>query len=454
MPYTLIYRLYSAFHTPIFTVCAILNLRQPGSGRRQFQTVSICFAPGFFVLLRFLSKIWNMNFLVSILAVTALNLMEMDGHLRFFMLLVVALAAYLIDFLCCKLLSPMLHRIALKTPVKWDNYLTERKVLNNIFHLIPPVCCIVALPILFPVPNVWTRLLDKALDIYIITVACRLFCEFISSIYALSNENGAWKDRPMKGVYQMLKVIVIGIGVILTIGVLVNKDFTTLIAGLGASAAVLMLIFKDTILGVVAGVQLSAYDMLHPGDWIVLEKYDVNGEVEEVNMNTVKVRNWDKSITTIPPYVLVSDSFKNWRGMREGSGRRVARSILIDMNSIRFCTPEEVERFSSEEWSRDMEIDGQTVNLRLFRASVEHYLRKLPEVNGELMLLVRQLEPTSEGLPLQLYFFTRQKDWVPHEKTAADVFEHVIASMPEFGLKVFQRPAGTDISGAKDSITK
>ena len=266
-------------------------------------------------------------------------------------------------------------------------------------------------------------------------------------MYAISNETETLKNKPMKGVYQMFKVLVVCIGAILVIGVLVDKDFTALIAGLGASAAVLMLIFKDTILGVVAGVQLSAYDMLRPGDWIVMDKYGVNGEVEEVNMNTVKVRNWDKTITTIPPYLLVSDSFTNWRGMRESGGRRVARSLRIDMNSVRFCTPAELEHFAKADWARGMELGPETVNLQLFRACAEHYLRNLGSVNSELTLLVRQLEPTSEGLPLQLYFFTRPKDWPTHEQVASEVMEHMIASLPEFGLRVFQKPSGSDLSG-------
>lgn len=167
----------------------------------------------------------------------------------------------------------------------------------------------------------------------------------------------------------MLKILVVCVAVILTVGVLLDKNFTSLLAGLGASAAVLMLIFKDTILGLVAGVQLSAHDMLRPGDWIVMDKYGVNGTGEEVTLNTVKVRNWDNTVTTVPPYVLVSDSFKNWRGMRESQGRRVARSLNIDVNSIRFCTPEELDRMASEEWAGDLALDGTTVNLGLFRAA-------------------------------------------------------------------------------------
>lgn len=373
----------------------------------------------------------------------------MSGHVRIIVACAIIIAAYLIDFLCCRLLVPLMRRIALRTSYNWDNYLTNGNVLHNVFHLIPPVTFQVALPLLFPGQSQWTDLLSKAFTVYIIVVSCRLVCEFITSLYGISNESKVLKNKPMKGVYQMLKVIVIGICVILTVGVLIEKDFTTLIAGLGASAAVLMLVFKDTILGLVAGVQLSAHDMLRPGDWIMLEKYDVDGIVEEVTLNTVKVRNWDKTITTVPPYVLVSDSFKNWRGMRESGGRRVARSLRIDMNSIRFCTEEELKGFSSEKWAEGMALAGDIVNLKLFRTAVEYYLRTLSGINSGLMLMVRQLEPTSEGLPLQLYFFTEEKDWVPYERMASDVIEHVIASLPRFGLRVFQKPSGMDVQSVK-----
>lgn len=376
----------------------------------------------------------------------AAYIFQTQSHTRIIVICGIIVFAYLTDFLCCRFLIPLARKIAQKTTFKWDNYLTEGRTLNHAFHLIPPLVFLVAIPLLFPEPALWKKLVIRALYIYLIVVACGLVCAFISSIYAISSETEMFKNKPLKGVYQMLKVVVVSVGAIMIIGILVEKDFTALIAGLGASAAVLMLIFKDTILGVVAGVQLSAYDMLRPGDWIFLEKYGINGEVEEVNMNTVKVRNWDNTITTIPPYTLVSDSFKNWRGMRESAGRRVARSLRIDMNSIRFCSQEELSRFREEKWAEALNPGPRTVNLQLFRAYTEHYLRTLDSVNKDLMLLVRQLEPTSEGLPVQMYFFTRPKDWPSHEHIAADVMEHVIASLPDFGLKAYQKPSGSDIS--------
>lgn len=375
-----------------------------------------------------------------------IDLNGMEQHMRIIISCIIIIGAYAIDFLCCKLLAPLIQKITHKTSLSWDDHLTDNKVLHNAFHLIPPITFYVALPLLFPEELQWTLFLRKIFSIYIIAVSCRLVCGFISSLYVISNETDILKNRPMKGVYQMLKVVVICISIILIIGVLLEKDFTTLIAGLGASAAILMLVFKDTIMGVVAGVQLSAHDMLRPGDWIMLDKYGINGTVTEVSLNTVKIRSWDNSIVTIPPYVLVSDSFKNWRGMRESGGRRVTRTVFIDINSIRFLTNEEASKLSGQRWAKDINLSDKTVNLNAFRAFTEDYLRNHPKVNGELMLMVRQLTPTPEGLPLEIYFFTTEKDWVPYEHVASDVMEHIFAFVPVFGLKMFQRPSGDDMT--------
>lgn len=249
-------------------------------------------------------------------------------------------------------------------------------------------------------------------------------------------------------------------------GELIGRDPLSLLAGLGASAAILMLVFKDSIMGFVSGVQLSANDMLKVGDWIAMPKYGADGTVIEVTLNTVKVRNWDNTITTIPPYLLVSDSFQNWRGMRESGGRRVKRSINIDMTSVRFCTPEMLAKYRKiqllkdyveqteeviEKYNVENGIDNSILvngrrqtNLGVFRAYLTAYLKSLPDVNQELTCMVRQLQPTDRGIPIELYFFCALKDWVPYEGVQADVFDHVLAIIPEFDLQVFQSPSGRD----------
>jgi miniconductance mechanosensitive channel len=244
----------------------------------------------------------------------------------------------------------------------------------------------------------------------------------------------------------MLKLVVVCVGIIIIIATLIDKSPLAILTGLGAGAAILMLVFQDMIKGLVAGVQLTANDMLRPGDWITVPKYGADGDVIDVSLTTVKVRNWDKTITTVPPYALVNDSFQNWRGMFDIGGRRVKRSINIDMHSIRFCTAEEMSRYRQQPWMEGFEETGsQEVNLYVFRKYVEYYLRHHPKVNQELLLIVRQLQPTADGLPLELYFFSADTMWVKYEALQSEVFDHVLAVIHDFDLRVFQSPSGLDL---------
>lgn len=247
----------------------------------------------------------------------------------------------------------------------------------------------------------------------------------------------------------MVKLIVIGLGVIIGISILIGRSPVAIITALGASAAILMLVFKDTILGLVASVQLTANNMLHRGDWIVAEKHGANGEVVDVSLTTVKVRNWDNTITTVPPYSLVSESFKNYEPMRVSGGRRVDRAIYIDVNTVRFCTREELSALADEGWLDGLDINmaARTVNMGLLRNYLEHYLVTCDLVNSELTHMVRQLDPTPSGLPLQLYFFTHTTQWEAYEKAQGDIFDHVYAIIGRFGLRIFQTPAGNDLKG-------
>lgn len=256
------------------------------------------------------------------------------------------------------------------------------------------------------------------------------------------------KNRTLKGVFEMFKIIALCIGAIIIISIVIDKNPANILTGLGAMAAVLMLVFKDPIMGLVAGVQLSANDMLRQGDWITLPKHGADGMVTEVTLTTVKVQNWDKTITTIPPYALVSESFQNWRGMFDSGGRRIKRSLYIDMNTVGFCSKEQIEKFREKGWLKGIECtDGQVVNLTVLRNYLDIYLRNNERVNHEMIFMIRQLQPTPQGLPLELYFFSADTAWVAYEHLQADVFEHILAVMPEFGLKVFQAPAGNDLTG-------
>lgn len=322
----------------------------------------------------------------------------------------ILIIAFVADYFCRKIVVPTIKKLTARTQATWDDYLFNDAVLDNMCHLIPPIILYVLLPFAFPHEPVTLTFILKLCWVYITAVAMKLICSFLTSLYTISSEHEKLKNHPLKGVYQMIKLIVICVGVIIIVSTLIDKDPVNILTGLGASAAILMLVFKDTIMGLVAGVQLSANDMLRPGDWITMPKYGADGTVIEVTLTTVKVRNWDNTITTVPPYALVSDSFQNWRGMRESGGRRVKRSINIDMNTVRFCTPEQMKKFEKQVWMSGFEKTGkEEVNLYVFRHYMEYYLRHNPRVNTELILMVRQLQPTPQGLPIELYFFSANK---------------------------------------------
>ena len=321
----------------------------------------------------------------------------------------IIIIAFVADYFCRKIVVPTIKKLTAKTQATWDDYLFNDVVLDNICHLIPPVILYALLPFAFPHEPVTLTFILKLCWVYITAVSMRLICSFLTSLYTISSEHEKLKNHPLKGVYQMLKLIVICIGVIIIISTLIDKDPMNILTGLGASAAILMLVFKDTIMGLVAGVQLSANNMLRPGDWITMPKYGADGTVIEVTLTTVKVQNWDNTITTIPPYALVSDSFQNWRGMRESGGRRIKRSLNIDMTTVHFCTPQQLKNFEKRGWLEGFERTGkEEVNLHVFRHYLEQYLRHHPRVNTSLTLMVRQLQPTPQGLPIELYFFLSQ----------------------------------------------
>ncbi len=377
-----------------------------------------------------------------------------DKDLSWSSRLVIIAAILLFTYVCLLLfrylLMPAIRRLTLKTKATWDDYLFSKEMMKGFGRLIPPIIIYMLLPLAFgDEPNLLDVLL-KVCMIYLIFVSLWVVCTFLNSLYNISIEHETLKNRPLKGVYQMLKLVAVVVGVIIAVATLLDQDAATILAGLGASAAVLMLIFKDTILGLVAGVQLSANDMLRPGDWITMPKHGANGVVEEVSLTIVKVRNYDKTIITIPPYALVSDSFQNWRGMWDAGGRRIMRSINIDMRSIRFCTDEEKKTYIVAGWLDKEKVDEPVVNLWVFRTYVTNYLKNHPEVEKAFMIMVRQLQPTPEGLPLEIYCFTNTTVWLEYERIQAAIFDHVIAILPQFGLCIFQRLTSSDFLNNKN----
>ena len=369
---------------------------------------------------------------------------------RVVVILGILLIAYVLDLICRKVVMPGVRKVTAKTQSTWDDYLLSDEVMKNVCHLIPPIVVYVLIPFAFPYEPNFLSLILKICTIYITVVVMKLICAFLTSLYTISSEHEKLKNHSMKGFYQMLKLIVVCIGVIIIISELISKDPIAILTGLGAGTAILMLVFQDTIKGLVAGIQLTANDMVRPGDWITMPKYGADGDVMEVSLTTVKVRNWDKTITTVPPYALVNDSFQNWRGMFDIGGRRVKRSIHIDMNTVRFCTEEELAHFKQQPWMEGFEETGkEEVNLYLFRHYLDYYLRHHPKVNQDMIMLVRQLQPTEHGMPIELYFFSANTAWVKYEALQAEVFDHVLATVHRFGLKVFQSPTGLDLQALK-----
>lgn len=389
---------------------------------------------------------------------------QLDQFILFALLLLIAFG---VDFICRFILLHIVSALVKRTRVTWDDILFDRSVLIHLSRMVAPLVLSLTIPIAFAgVESFGLLLISRLCNVLILITFLNFINALLKAIYTVYNSKEQFRDRPLKGLLQTAQVALWFIGGIVIIATLLGKSPLSLLAGLGASAAILMLVFKDSIMGVVSGVQLSANDMLKVGDWIAMPKYGADGTVIEVTLNTVKVRNWDNTITTIPPYLLVSDSFQNWRGMQESGGRRVKRSVNIDMNSVRFCTPEMLDKYRKiklladyidqtekviKDYNKAQQIDNSVLvngrrqtNLGVFRAYLNAYLHNLPTVNDEMTILVRHLQPTDRGIPVELYFFTRTTDWAPYEQIQADVFDHLLAIVPEFDLRVFQSPTGAD----------
>ena len=346
-----------------------------------------------------------------------------------------------VDYLCQYIFVGSVRKLSEKSHYFWDTLLIKRKVIHNLVHAIPGILVYTLLPMAFIRGKELLLISQKVCAVYIVFVLLLAINGFILVAMDIYNHREVSKNRSIKGFVQVLQVLAFFIGGIVIIAILVNKSPATLFAGLGASAAILMLVFKDTILGFVAGIQLSANDMLRPGDWITVPGSNANGIVQEITLNTVKIQNFDNTISTIPPYTLVNNSFQNWRGMVESGGRRVMKSIFLDLNTIKFCTPEMLDNMRKEipllaDYKPD---EGVTpTNSQMFRVYVERYLTSLPVVNTDLDLIISQLQSTEYGVPIQIYFFSRNKVWKEYERIQSDIFDHFFAMIPLFELKVYQ----------------
>lgn len=378
------------------------------------------------------------------------------------MLLVPALLAALVGALCRRLLLPVVHLWVKRTSNKWDDYFLNPPVLRAACMVVPGVLFAMFLPYLHVLRNgedlpSFYHLIAVLTNVYITGTVIHLINTFLSNIIVYTTETSHRDNHHVVGIVQFLKILVYGLGAIVIVALLFGKNPVNLIAGLGAAATVLMLVFKDSILGLVAGIQLSANKMLKPGDWVTLKNHGIDGVVEHVSLTTVKIRNFDNTISTVPPYTLVSDSFQNWDGMVQSGARRVKRSLFIDVHSITFATAEQMAELKQKGLmvpERNAEASEKVVNLTLFREYAEHYLSQRPYISRAHFLLARHLEPTPTGVPVELWFFFTDTRFVVFEHMAAEAMEHLLAVLPAFGLRHYQQPGGSDLLRMSQNMQK
>jgi len=393
---------------------------------------------------------------------------EMNSDITFYlanfiMILFIIGLSILANFIAKKVVLRVISHYIKNNKFKWDKIILERKVFHKLSHIVPAIIIYYFSSVF---PN-YQHIIEKGANTYIIIVGIMVIDSVLNAINDIYRTYEISKVRPIRGYVQVVKIIVFVIGGIVVIANLMGESPYILLSGIGALSAVFMLVFRDSLLGLVAGVQLTSNDMVRVGDWIEMSKYGADGDVIDISLNTVKVQNWDKTITTIPSYALISDSFKNWRGMQSSGGRRIKRAIYIDTSSIAFCTEEMIEKFKQIHYLTDYikekeqeieaynlennidksnKVNGRALtNIGIFRAYINNYLKKHPGINQNMLMIVRQLAPGEYGLPIEIYTFTNDVRWVVYESVQADVFDHIFAVAPEFGLRVFQNPTGADV---------
>jgi miniconductance mechanosensitive channel len=360
-----------------------------------------------------------------------------------------------------------LQKWTARNPTLWGTALVRHRVLTRLSHLAPALVIFHLAPVVLDAHEAWVATVQRACMIYMLAAGAWAFSSLLNAGEDVASRSAAGRNLPVKSFVQVAKIVLFSLLAIAIVSLIIGRSPVLLFSGLGAMTAVLMLVFKDPILGFVAGIQLSANHMVAVGDWIEMPKYEADGDVIEVALTTVKVQNWDRTITTIPTYALISESFKNWRGMQESGGRRIKRALYLDMTSIQFCDEEMLARFERiqclrdylarkrEEvaaWNREHDVDPSSpvngrklTNVGTFRAYAIAYLRQHPMIHQDMTFLVRHLEPTPQGLPLEIYVFSRDQAWANYEGIQADIFDHLLAVLPEFGLRVYQAPSGSDV---------
>ena len=381
------------------------------------------------------------KYIEELLASTTLSGGWLSFVTMFALCAVTALVAWLVYMLCIKVVAPLLVRITKHTDMIWDDYLLNPQVLHSACHVVPAIVVWQMLPPLFIANPVIQTLASKATAIYITITVMRLAITFIGSFKLFDSEKDhrTAAQQYFHSFCGVLKIVVLFLGVIVIVAIVIDRSPLTLLAGLGATSAVLMLVFKDSITGLVAGIRLTSNNMVSKGDWITVDKLGANGVVEDITLSTVKVRNFDNTIVTLPPQKLIEDSFQNWQGMQQSGGRRVTRMIYIDFHSIGIADDNLKQRLVERKLINKADMHANVVNLTLFRNYIEWWIYNNKEVNTDLTFMVRQLQPTNTGLPIEVYFFLKNKEWKTYEHNLAEIMERIYAFAPEFGLKIYQR---------------
>ncbi|HLT06387.1 MAG TPA: mechanosensitive ion channel domain-containing protein [Cyclobacteriaceae bacterium] len=383
------------------------------------------------------------------------------------LLFLVVVLVYLLQYVARAVLRKAFTKIASTTKLSFFGYLLQNR-FPHFLALIAPLSLIKnAIPIIFADFPAFIRPMDNLAEIYMVFMIVWILMSIVRSGVDVLKEKQPFRDKPMESYLQVVQIIFFLFGAVYLFSVLTGKSPAVFFGAMGAASAVLLLMFKDTIMGFVASIQVTTNDMVRIGDWITIPKYGADGDVLEINLTTVKVQNWDKTITTIPTYTLISDSFQNWRGMQNSGGRRIKRSLLIKQNKIRFIADEEIQRFKRIQGistyiderqaeiqahnlkigaDRSVPVNGRNItNFGLFRVYVDWYLKSHPGTHKGMTMMVRQLAPTEHGMPLELYAFTNTVQWVQYEAIMADIFDHLIAAVVHFDLEIFELPTGTDV---------
>jgi len=390
-------------------------------------------------------------------------------------ILIILLAAIVANYLAKRFLIKLAKRLVAKTKSDYDDIILHQKVLFYITHLIPASIIHLTIDFAFkesvnyPFDAIYiTTIIHNMLALYVYIILWLVIFAGINAFYEIFKKSPLAKRIDIKGFLQLIKVIFSIVFIILIVSKIVDEKPGAILTALGAVAAVLMFVFKDTLLGFVAGIQIAANKMVKPGDWIAMPSMGADGTVIEIGLTTVKVQNWDKTISTVPTYALVSKSFANWRGMEESGGRRIKRSFFINVKSIKFCTTEMIEKYRNihllksyinekeaelANYNNEKEIEKDNLvnsrhltNIGTFRKYIEFYLKEHPQINKNLTILVRQLQVTPEGLPMEIYVFSSDQRWIHYEAIQSDIFDHIFSVIPEFDLSLFQSPSGEDFS--------